>query len=196
MRIAPFQPWITLIPPEKGDTDAPEGVCVKFAPASKPMRMAAARAAARSLERLGIDPGELTGRELTEDEIMAVFAAGDEAARALIRLGALADPNPEWKGVLDLDGKPLELNADTLEWAMLDDAFFEAADRLYVRPAAAKDREKNGSAASPNGTGEAATPGKDIAKSRAGARRGGGAKPAPTKPTRPKRPKGNSSGAS
>lgn len=196
MRIGPFQPWHPLIPPVEGDTDAPEGICVKFAPASKRMRMAAARAAARSLERLGIDPGGLTGRELSEDEIVAVFEAGDEASRALIRLGALTDPNPEWKGMLDLDGQPLPLNAETLEWALLNDAFFEAADRMYVQPSAAKDREKNALSASPNGIGEAATPGKPTARSPAKAKRGGGAKHAPTKSAPRKPRKGSSSGAS
>jgi hypothetical protein len=163
MRIAPFKPWITLIPPAEGDAEAPEGVRVKFVPASKPLRMAAARAASRTLDKLGIDPATIIDAELSEDEIMAVFAATDEASRALIRLGALGSDTPEWKGVLDEAGNPLPLTAETLEWALLNDAFFEAADRLYVQAAAAKDAEKNGFAASPNGTGAAATRGSDTA---------------------------------
>lgn len=163
MRIAPFKPWITLIPPAEGDTDAPEGVRVKFAPASKPLRMTAARAAQRTLDKLGIDPATMIDGELSDDQILAVFSATDEASRALIRMGALASDAPEWKGVLDEEGNPLPLNAETLEWALLDDAFFEAADRLYVQAAASKDAEKNASAASPNGTGVAGTKDSDTA---------------------------------
>lgn len=142
MRISAYQPWHTLIEPIAGDKVAPNGVRIKFAFPSKPMRMAAARAARKTLDRLGFDGDALSGRELSEDELVAVFEASDEASRALIRLGALKDAHPEWDGLVDADDKPVPLNAETLEWALNDEAFFEAADRLYVQPASARDREK------------------------------------------------------
>lgn len=191
MRISAYQPWHTLIEPTEGDTVAPNGVRIKLAFPSKPMRMAAARAARKTLDRLGFDGDALSGRDLSEDELVAVFEASDEASRALIRLGALKDANPEWEGLVDADDKPVPLNAETLEWALNDDAFFEAADRLYVQPASARDREKNGSPASPNGIGEAATPASDIASSPATRRGKGGARDAHTgrTPRKPKRAK-------
>lgn len=196
MRIAPFKPWLTLIPPVENDQDAPNGVRVKFAPPTKPMRMAAARAAQKALARLGLDPAELGGRELDEDEMIAVFEASDEASRALIRLGVLSAEVPEWEGMLDLDGKPLQLDAETLEWALLNDEFFSAADALYVQPAAAKDREKNGSSASSNGIGEAGTTGSDTASSAAKASGTGAVRSARTKAAGRKPRKAKASGTS
>lgn len=163
MRIAAYDPWHTLIEPVENDTTAPNGVRIKLAYPSRPMRMAAARAAQKALARLGFDASDVAGRDLDEDEIVAVFEASDEASRALIRLGALKDPVPEWEGLVDVSDKALPLTAETLEWALHDESFFEAADRLYVQPAAARDREKNASAASPTGIGEAETPDSDTA---------------------------------
>lgn len=59
--------------------------------------------------------------------------------------------------LLDGDGEPVMRSG--LDLFIADPRTFEAADRAYVIPWLNRDREGNVSSASPNGTGEAGTPG-------------------------------------
>lgn len=117
-------------------------------------------------------------------DVADIETAGDALSRELIRAGITA-----WEGVgdatgasfapdtlvpvMDDAGEPL-LDADdkpvmqaAVELFLDDPTAFEWADRVYVRPWADREREKNGWAGSPNGTSVEATPAPDTASSAA-----------------------------
>ncbi|WP_010184779.1 hypothetical protein [Sphingomonas sp. PAMC 26605] len=134
--------WKELFP-ANGDTPA---VRVQF----KPIGIKALRAARRAIAAaLGVDPDDIEN-------------AGDELSRELIRAGLIA-----WEGIGDLDDNVIEVTPETIEMFIADPRTFEAADRVYVTPWVMQDLEKNGSSASPVGTGVAETPAKDTAGSSA-----------------------------
>ena len=163
------------------------GAEVLFAPIARPMFRKARR---QALEALGAD-GDVDLEEL-----------GDAFSLALITAGA-----QDWRGVCVMAdgedsgaGEELPFSAENLAAALSDPLTFEAFDTAYVRPFILLERERaapgNGSAASPNGTGEAATEARITAGSRA-VRRSSAAKSARTgstkrRPTK-KRPSGPSS---
>lgn len=180
LKLAKSEPeWLELAA-AAGDEPAVE---VRFAPIGVKAVRAARRAAAKAL---GID----------EDD---VEEAGDAMSRELIRRGIL-----EWRGigddagqviepthdveVKDDDGEVIEVVPGTISAFLADPRTFEAADRLYVYPWVRRDQEKNVSSASPNGTGEAATPGADIASSAATEGEAPAAETAPT-PAKSRKPR-------
>jgi hypothetical protein len=173
----PGPEWLTLIP-AAGKVPAVRG---QFAPASRSMKRRAQHEA-----RKGID-----GATVDLLDVCDLADIGDAFSRSLIRQALLA-----WEGIGDVDGKPIEVTPEAVELFLADERLFEAADALYVMPIVLRDREKNGYAASPNGTGKAATPAKDTARSRVGRTRAKGAESARTARTSPRRPRGKKSGSS
>lgn len=172
--------WLTLIPAAGKDP----AVRARFAPITRAMKRKAARAS-----RAVWGDGPVPADELSDAELDALYDAGEAASRALIRFGLLDQPEPAWEGIGDAAGKPLPVTEETVEMALDEDRFFEAADRLYVQPAAFRDAEKNGSPASPNGTGEAGTRARATASSAAARRKKAAAKPVRTPSTRSKAPR-------
>ena len=138
---------------------------------------------------------------------------GETASREMIRLGAI-----EWGGIFGADGKPVELTPDretrlrtandpdrpagSIDLLLEEEDLFDRLDADYVRPDAMRRAEKNGSSASPSGTGEAGTPGKGTASSRAAgpkrkaASRKAAARSATTRKTRSRRKTAKTSGRS
>jgi hypothetical protein len=147
------------------------------------------------LKALGRDEHEGEAETAAEDQIEDL---GDALSYALLMAGIT-----DWKDVFLMvdgdDATPGEALSCTDEHKALllsDPITFDALDAVYVVPFAARERAKNGSAASPSGTGAAATGASDIASSPAKPSKTGGAKAAPTgsKPRKTKTPK--SSGTS
>lgn len=135
------------------------GAEVLFAPVDRAMLRKARREA---MDALGQE-----GEEVDLEEL------GDAFSMALITAGA-----KDWRGVCEMAddadagaGEPLPFSAENLAAALSDPITFEAFDQAYVRPFILLERERaapgNGSAASPAGTGQAATPESDIATSHA-----------------------------
>lgn len=171
-------------------------VRVRFAPVTPGMKRRAKHAAGKAL-------GDA---DIKAMDVLELADIGDVFSRELLRLAIV-----EWDGVGDADGNPVEITpplderlktsdkADrptgTIDLFLAHDEMFEAADRLYVMPIVDRDREKNASAASPSGTGEAATRAKTIARSAAARKPKAGAKHAPTAQTSRKRPRGKKSGS-
>lgn len=139
---------------------------------------------------------QLAVRERGEGEVdeipaMRLLDAGDVYTRELLRLAVA-----EWEGVGDAIGAPVDVTPPLdVRRATFDDPdrprgtvdlflamreMLDAGDRLYVRPYVERAAPKNGSAASPNGTGAAATRGKTIAGSSAAPRKKAGARNAGT----------------
>jgi len=177
--------------------DEPEAFIV-MAPIEPSMRRRALRATRLMLERVGVS-------ETTDLDGDLLGDAGEVVSRELIRLGAI-----EWGGIGEtIDGEDVALpltpdretrmrtaNAPdrptgTIDQLLADEAIFARLDEEYVRPDAIRRAEKNGSSASPNGTGEAGMPAKTTAGSAARRRPGAAAKSAHTAktPSRPKRAK-------
>ncbi|MFN3943894.1 MAG: hypothetical protein ACK4K7_03045 [Allosphingosinicella sp.] len=152
----PGPEWITLLEavPAEGDEPARPALRIEFAPITRAMRRRAHTAARKILIAAGADAaaGDL---DLLAD-------AGDAISVELIRLGAR-----NWDGVGDQDGNPLPFTPEAMDWLLADDRLFELADEKYVKPWADREAEKNGSPASPSGTGEAGTQAADIAGSAA-----------------------------
>lgn len=141
-------------------------------------------------------------------DVADIEEAGDALSRELLRRGIV-----EWEGignadgaalapdtmvpVLDDAGEPLvgedgePVLQAAVELFLADPTAFEWADRVYVRPWADREREKNGWAGSPNGTSVEATPATDTASSAARPAAANAAKPARTAKTssRPRRPR-------
>lgn len=157
--------WETILPAV--------GVRVRFLP----ITIKAVRAARRAV-----------AMALTENE-EDIEEAGDALSRELLRRGIA-----EWEGVCDLSGTALPVTAESIELFLADPTAYEAADRAYVRPWADREREKNGFAGSPNGTGAAETPAKDTASSPARPRRVSAARRARTAKTSSKQTKAKPSG--
>ena len=169
--------WLTIVP-ASGKVPAVE---IHVIPITRAMK-AVARQELRHLLGEGVDKTELA----------VIQNAGDAFSKSLLRQGV-----DDWRGVGDGAGKrPLAFSPEAFEMFLADDLLFETADRLYVLPAVALDREKNASAGSPNGTGKAATPAKTTAASSAARTRKAAAANAPTSPTRPKPSRARKSGRS
>lgn len=175
------------------------GAQVLFAPIDRAMLRRARRAALKALGR----HDEAAAADQTEDQaIEQLEELGDALSLALIMEGAqdwrdvarqLLDENDA--PILDTTGQPqfetLDFSAENLAATLSDPIVFEAFDAAYVVPFAARERAKNGSAASPNGTGVAGTRANDTVSSRAARRKAAAAKRAPTasKPRKSKKPK-------
>jgi hypothetical protein len=183
--------WETLRAAQ-GDEPAVE---VQFGPITRGMKLRAYRRA------LGMVEGE-DARKLDQ---VALGDIGDAFSYELLRLGIQA-----WRGVGDANGEPVAITPPlrvrtsededrpkgTIDAFLSIEDLFDAADQVYVMPIVERDRSKNGSSASPNGTGGAATPAPDTAGSSARRTSRGGARSAPTGPKAPRRPRKTRSGAS
>ena len=190
-------------PPEPAWTPV-MGAEVLFEPITRGMLIRARRAARAASQAEAPDGATpLTSIDMLEE-------MGDALSRALITEGAkdwravavqqFADGEP----VLDADEQPvfepLPFSAENLALVLSDPVTFEAFDAAYVVPFMLKERERaepgNGSAASPSGTGEAATQGNATATSPAKRQTGGGARRASTssksRATKPKKTSGGS----
>lgn len=168
--------WLTLRAAQGKDP----AVRVRFAPLTRSMKRRAAAVARRMFPDL---PDDL--------EAADVAVAGDfidAVSRETIRLGMIG--GGAWEGVGDAKGRPVPLTPENVDLFLQDEWMLEAADRLYLVPAATRGQEGNGSSPSRSGISAGAT---DIAR---GARSRGGAKPAPTASTRSRRPKERKSSTS
>lgn len=141
------------------------GAEVLFTPINRPMLMRARRAAR------AVSAGD--DAETTLSPIDMLEEMGDAMSRALIMEGAT-----DWRGVClmadegdESPGEDMAFSADNLALALADPVTFEAFDTAYVVPFVMRERERaepgNVSAASPSGTGEAATPDSDTASNHA-----------------------------
>ncbi len=86
--------------------------------------------------------------------------ASDALSRELIRGGIV-----EWEGIGDRDGNPAAVTPETIDLFIADTDLCEAAEQVYVTPWLMRDREKNVSGVSSNGTSQEETPGSDTATS-------------------------------
>ena len=161
MLVAPRQPTGPEWKPVMGGE-------VLFDPIDRIMMRRARRAALAKLKR---DEGEESDANAAEQ----LEELGDALSEELILAGAR-----DWRNVaqqvLGEDGTPvlkdgqpvfvpLPFTAENLALSLTDPIIFDAFDAAYVVPFASRERAKNGSAASPNGTGAAATQGSDTATS-------------------------------
>lgn len=157
--------WLGSIPSPDADDPRPfliPGVRVRF----DAIGIKAVRAARQALSAaFVVDPDDNE-------------AAGDAMSAELIARGIV-----NWQGVGDSDGNPVAVTPATVRLFVADPDLFEAADIVYVWPWVLRDREKNVSAPSPDGTLAGATAGNAIATSAATGDAMAGAK-ATTKPTR------------
>lgn len=176
--------WLTLIP-TAGKQPA---VAILVAPIDRKMKRKVARAT-RGLVP-AIDPA-IQMSDIPPEIWDQLEDAGEAATVATLREGIL-----DWKGLAGADGKPLPFTPENLEAFIEDDVLFEAADRLYVKPAALRSAEGNGFAASLNGIGKAATPAIATASSRAVRKTAAAAKTARTPRTRSPRKRAKASGKS
>lgn len=171
------------------------GGSVLFDPIDRAMLIRARRAAREAHAANGDDQPEAD----TIDPLDLVEMLGAAFSVALIMEGAR-----DWRDVgaqrLDDDGAailedgepvfdPLDFSKAALRLALTDPIVFEAFDTAYVVPFVTRERERaepgNGSAASPSGTGEAATPVSDTASSPATQPTAADATAAPTSSTNP-----------
>jgi hypothetical protein len=191
MRFAKQGPfWLTLIPAQEGDEESPRGFRVKFAPATRSMKRRAARASQSVLGgRIDFTDRE---RVLSDEELDLLVDAGEMSSAAMIRMGILEQPEPEWDGAFDEAGKPLPVTEENVDIILANEEVFEAADRLYVRPIALAEmqraQEKNGSAPSPNGTGGARIAARPIAQT---ARKRAPSARTRSTPSKPRKAKGS-----
>lgn len=162
------------------------GAEILFAPIDRAMLRRARRAALKALGREG---DAATEGDTDEHALDQLEELGDALSFALIMEGAR-----DWRDVasqrLDEQGEPvldakgnaqfdlLPFTAENLAATLSDPIVFEAFDAAYVMPFAARERAKNGFAASQNGTGEAAMQGNGTASSPVAREKG--AKRAPT----------------
>ncbi len=188
-----------VVAPKPVATDDPAwtpvlGAEVRFRPIDRAMMRRARRAAIKA-----IGEGEAESEASPEDQMEEL---GDALSYALLQEGVA-----EWRGVVievaegdSVTVAPLDLTPDNLTLVLTDPITFEAFDAAYVIPFVLRERERaapgNGSAASPNGTGEAATRDSDIATSPAAPAPAGAARNAPTSSRKPKRTRKKASGAS
>ncbi len=177
------------------------GASILFAPIDRAMMRRARRAA---LLLVGRDEH---GPELAETDAVANLEdIGDALSHALIMAGVRdwrdvavqrlddGEPSLDDEGATIFD--PLPFTAENLARLLADPVTFDAFDAAYVVPFARREREKNVSAALPNGTGEAATTATNIAATAATRIVSGDAMPAPTEPASRKRRKPKASGRS
>lgn len=198
MLIAPRKPvgpeWRTIM-----------GAQFLFAPIDRLMMRRARRAAIQKLRAAGRDAP--TDADSDEDPAAQLEELGDALSEALIVEGLR-----DWRDVsvqrVDDDGNPvltddkqpifdpLPFTPDNLAIVLSDVVTFDAIDGDYVMPFAARERAKNGFAASPIGTGEAVTPAANTASSHVTAKPQAAAKPARTGSKKPRPPKRKKSGRS
>ncbi|MGN6270863.1 MAG: hypothetical protein ACTHM0_13345 [Sphingomonas sp.] len=137
-------------------------VRIQFAPIGPAAVRAARRAVATAL---GVNPddvetaGDAMSRELLQRGIIGWEGIGDHE-------GATTAPTRDTL-VRDEDGKIVEIVPGTISLFLSDPAHFEWADQIYVVPWVMRDLEKNGSSASPGGTGQAGTQASGTASSAA-----------------------------
>lgn len=160
---------------------------VVMAPITSAMRRRANHAYKRQLGDYS-DPSEL--------DLDRMLDATEAYAFELVRLGMVG-----WGGIGDAGGEPVALTPDretrfktakdddrptgTIDQLLADEEVFELIAGAYARPDMQRQAEKNGFAASPSGTGGAATRGSATASSRAArAAKRNGAKNARTASTR------------
>lgn len=145
-------------PAEAGWHDLLPGIRVNFAAITIKGVRAARRAVADALK---VDPDDIE-------------EAGDALSRELIRRGIR-----EWEGVLNTsDDETAPITPETIEMFIADPVAYEAADRVYVRPWADREREKNGWSGSPSGI--SATPARATASGSATTAETADASPTPT----------------
>lgn len=160
---------------------------ILFAPIDRALVRRARRIALDSLGRDEHGPEPIGS---ADDVTTMLEDLGDALSHAMILEGAR-----DWRGAVqatdDGEFEPIPFSRDALADMLSDPVYFDALDAAYVLPYATREREKNGSAASPNGTGEAATPASNTAGTAATPQPSDDAKPAPTarKRSRAKKPK-------
>jgi hypothetical protein len=148
------------------------GVRVRFEPIGRKAVRAAREACGLSLQEHGADWQE----------------ALDALSCTFMRRGIV-----EWEGIGDAEGNALAVTPESVELFIANADTFEAAHLHYVSPWIDRDREKNVSAASSNGTSAVAMAAADIVTSPATQEAGGDAPSVPTSSTKPRRKKANSS---
>ncbi|MFZ3484277.1 hypothetical protein [Sphingomonas sp. 3-13AW] len=155
------------------------GCQVLFAPIDRKMMRGARRAAIKAIRGEEAEEGEDAADAPAAEQLEEL---GDALSVALILAGAR-----DWKDVCLMGGpedegpgQQLPFSRENLEHALSDPLIFEALDQAYVMPFVLRERTKNVSAASQNGTGEAAMPVSDIASSPAKRAKRGGASSART----------------
>ena len=160
------------------------GAQVLFAPIDRTAMRRARRAA---LQALGRDEREGADAASPEEQLEEL---GDALSHALLMQGIV-----DWKDVCVMadgddagPGEVLPCTEENKALVLSDPITFDAFDAVYVMPFAARERAKNGSAASPNGTGAAATGESGTAPSPAKPKRKGAVKGVRTAP-RPRRTK-------
>lgn len=156
------------------------GASVLFAPIDRPMLMRARRAT-RAVSVAEADDDGTSAIDMLEE-------MGDAMSRALITEGtqgwrdvASQQFDDAGEPVLTAGGNPvfdlLPFTPENLAIVLSDPVTFEAFDAAYVVPFVTAEREReepgNASAASPNGTGAAATQDSDTASKPAPRKRGG-----------------------
>ncbi|WP_230770702.1 hypothetical protein [Sphingomonas sp. Leaf4] len=164
------------------------------------------RARRAALAALGQDEH---GPEPEDDATDTLHDLTDRLSHALIMAGARDwDASTVAVHRLDDDGNivlgddnhpvfdQLPFSSDALARLLADPVIFDAFDNAYVLPFAQRERAKNGFAASPTGTGAAATQASDIVSLAAMPGSTDGAKPAPIVPKRRKTRKPKASGTS
>jgi len=165
---------------------------ILFAPIDRALVRRARRAAMKALGRDEHGP-EPVGS--ADDVTIMLEDLGDALSHAMILEGAR-----DWRGAVQAtdDGQfePIPFSRDALADLLADPVYFDALDAAYVLPYAMREREKNGFAASPNGTGEAATLESDTAITAATQKPPAGVKPARTASTRSRAKKRKASGTS
>lgn len=148
--------WIVLVPAVKAQRATKEREAVRavpaveglFAPITSAMKRRAGRAAMKALAIADLDC-------LSDDQKIDL---GEAVGRELVREGLR-----DMRGVAGANGAALAFSAEVLELVIEDETLMAAADRLYVLPAALRDKEKNASSGSPDGTGTGAMPADAIA---------------------------------
>jgi hypothetical protein len=155
------------------------GAQVLFDPIDRKMMRTARRAAIKATRGEEVEEGEDAADAPASEQLEEL---GDALSVALILAGAR-----DWKDVYLMAGpedegagEPLPFSRENLEHALSDPITFDAFDAAYVMPFVTRERTKNVSAASQNGTGEAAMPVNDTASSPAEGAKAGGASSART----------------
>ena len=130
-----------------------------------------------------------------DDDIAAIEELGDAFSEALLIEGV-----KDWRDVaISVKGgvhEALPFSRDNLALLLRDPVIFDAFDAAYVVPFVTREREKNASAASPSGTGEAVTRASGTASSPAKPKQTGAAKAALTGSRRRSSRKAKASGKS
>ncbi|VXC63509.1 hypothetical protein [Sphingomonas sp. AX6] len=178
--------------PQAGPTWLPVvGGEVLFAPIDRTL---VRRARRKALEQLGRDVHGPSAEGETDDFVIQMEDLGDALSCAMILEGA-----QDWKGAMEeVDGTfvPLTFSREALADMLADPVYFDALDAAYVMPYVRREREKNVSAASPNGSGAAAIGAKGTASTAATPKPKAAAKRARTASTSLKRSKPKVSGTS